>query len=136
MNIDLHFNSLEELLTFAKNITQKEDKTPMETTIVNAPGENRTAIKAESTAKEEKSAESDPEPKQEPAKPEHSAAELRTLLYNLNKKATGNQAMTVNRAKEVIGAVGYSAFKEVPEEKYNELYVKAQEAMKELDNAG
>jgi hypothetical protein len=139
MNIDLHFNSLEELLTFAKTITPKDSETSAEAaTIIDNPAEGRTVIEAESTAKEKKPAEPDPEPKQkekEPAKPEHSAADLRRLLFELNRKATGDQAMTVNRAKEVIGAVGYSAFKDVPEEKYNELYAKAEAALKELDNA-
>ena len=139
MNINVQFNSLDEMVEFAKQLAPLNGAS----TIFAPTAKAKEPAAAPSPAKPVNS----PAKKEEPqktvetpaAKPKHSAADVRTFLFELNKAATGDAPRTVNKAKDVIHALGFNSFKDVPEEKYDDLYAKTEEAMKalkEADHAG
>lgn len=153
MEINVQFNNTDEMLAFAIRLSPLASKTAQAVPkaaaeAVNAAAAVKSSAKKEPAQKAAEPAEVKPAakaastpvaaPTPEPAaKPAHTAAELREILFNLNHEANPDgQPMTINKAKDVINALGYASFKDVPEEKYDELYTAVDKAMKELDHAG
>lgn len=157
MNINVQFNDIDEMLVFASRLSPLASKTAQAVPkaaaeAVNAAAAVKSSAKKEPAQKAAEPAEVKPAakaastpvaaPTPEPAaksaagKPVHKLPDLQDILIALNKAATGDAPMTVNKASDVIHGLGYDRLGQVPEDKYDELYAKAEEALKEYDHAG
>lgn len=118
MKINFEFDSIEEMMEFAKKLGSKETAENPREAVVSAKQE----MAAEEKTEKQEETVSVPEPvAEEPEPKKYTLVEVREKLSELQK------AGKRDKVKELLNSFGASKLPEVPEDKYAELMEKAGE---------